>query len=90
MKEDSGEGGSVGARDKGCCRIRRSPEDPSPCSCSGMRGDLPIRSYSMMEPASNENRILVVSAALTDCAKRLPVLLFFGNDRLSAGVLDIR
>lgn len=44
----------------------------------------------MIEPASNEKRILDVSAALADCAKRLPVLLFFGRETLSAGFLDIR
>lgn len=44
----------------------------------------------MIEPASNEKRILDVSAALADCPKRLPVLLFFGSETLSAGFLDIR
>lgn len=88
--EVSDEEGSVGARDKGSCRIRRNPEDPSPCSCSGISGALAIPSYSIIDPASNEKRILDVSAALADCPKRLPVLLFLGSETLSAGFRDIQ
>lgn len=40
FREEDSDGGSVGARAGGCCRIRRSPEAPSPCSCSVMTGDL--------------------------------------------------
>ena len=90
LLDDSGEEGKVGARYRGCCRIRRRPEDPSPCSCSDIRGALGMESYSVIEPASNEKRILDVSAALTVCPRRLPVLLFLGNETLSAGVLDLR
>jgi hypothetical protein len=35
------EGGRVGARGGGCCRIRRRPDAPRPCSCSVITGDLP-------------------------------------------------
>lgn len=40
FREEDSEGGSVGARDGGCCRILRRPEAPRPCSCSVMTGDL--------------------------------------------------
>ena len=40
FREDASEGGSVGTRAEGCCRIRRKPEAPRPCSCSVMTGDL--------------------------------------------------
>ena len=40
FREDDSEEGSVGARLRGSCRIRRNPEAPSPCSCSVMMGDL--------------------------------------------------
>lgn len=41
LREDSvdSEVGRVGAR-RGCCRIRRKPEAPRPCSCSVIIGDL--------------------------------------------------
>ena len=29
-----------GRREPGCWRMRRSPDDPRPCSCSGTIGDL--------------------------------------------------
>ena len=40
LREEDPEEGNVGARGGGCCRIRRRPEAPSPCSCSVMTGDL--------------------------------------------------
>ena len=40
LREDDPEEGNVGARGGGCCRIRRRPDAPSPCSCSVMTGDL--------------------------------------------------
>jgi hypothetical protein len=40
FREEDSEEGRVGARRGGCCRIRLSPEAPSPCSCSVMIGDL--------------------------------------------------
>lgn len=40
FREEASEGGKVGARVKGCCRIRRRPDAPRPCSCSVMTGDL--------------------------------------------------
>lgn len=41
FREDDSEEGMVGALG-GCCRMRRRPEAPSPCSCSVMTGDLMI------------------------------------------------
>ena len=38
--EEDSEEGIVGVRMGGCCRIRRRPEAPSPCSCSVMTCDL--------------------------------------------------
>lgn len=40
LREDDPEEGNVGARGGGCCRIRRRPDAPRPCSCSVMTGDL--------------------------------------------------
>ena len=82
MNEDEGDGGSVGVRDGGCCRIRRKPDSPRPCSCSGMTGDLAIGSYSTEAPASKENRILAFSLDLAESDNRLPVLRFFGRERI--------
>jgi hypothetical protein len=42
FREDDSEGGSVGGRAGGCCRIRLRPEAPRPCSCSAMAGVLRI------------------------------------------------
>ena len=86
--DDSGEDGNVGVRAGGCCRIRRRPDTPKPCSCSGMIGDLAIASYSLDGPASNENRILVPSAAFGTPASRFPVLRFLGRDSVSVGDSD--
>ena len=83
--DDSEGDGYVGVRDGGCCRIRRRPDTPSPCSCSGMRGDLCIESRSMDDPASMEKRIRVPSAGLMASAKRFPVLRFLGRERTSGG-----
>lgn len=75
FREDDSEEGRVGALG-GCCRIRRKPEAPSPCSCSVMTGDLDIVSYSAAaNPASKENRIRAFSVPA--CAK-FGVLLFLG------------
>jgi len=81
VKEASGDEERVWGRD-GCWRIRRKPEIPRPCSCSGITGDIAIvspRSCSMLDPASIENRILVFSAGLQVFAMRFPVLRFFGS-----------
>jgi hypothetical protein len=40
VREDASEDGMVGARTRGCCRIRLRPEAPRPCSWSVMTGDL--------------------------------------------------
>lgn len=74
------EPGSLGV---GCWRIRRSPEAPRPCSCSGFRGDLVILS---IWPASKLIRFVVsmfASRAPAACDSRFPVLLFFGRKTLS-------
>ena len=86
--DDSGEDGNVGIRGGGCCRIRRRPDTPSPCSCSGTIGDLAIASYSLDVPASNENRILVPSVGLGTPASKFPVLRFLGRERISVGDND--
>jgi hypothetical protein len=39
-RDELAEGGRVGARGGGCCRIRRRPDAPRPCSCSVITGDL--------------------------------------------------
>ena len=71
-------GAREGARDVGCCRIRRKPDMPSPCSCSEMMGDLAVMPPG---PASKDTCIfpsLVVFPALLALASRSPVLLFLG------------
>jgi hypothetical protein len=40
LRDEEPEEGKVGARGGGCCRMRRRPDAPSPCSCSVMTGDL--------------------------------------------------
>jgi hypothetical protein len=40
FREEASEAGKVGARARGCCRIRRRPDAPRPCSCSVMTRDL--------------------------------------------------
>jgi hypothetical protein len=40
FRDDDSDEGIVGARGGGCCRIRRRPEAPRPCSCSVTTGDL--------------------------------------------------
>lgn len=37
------------SRPGGCCRMRRSPEAPMPCSCSGTIGDLKQRRESLVQ-----------------------------------------
>lgn len=80
--EEFSEEGRVGALGS-CCRIRLKPEAPSPCSCSVTMGDLAldIVSNSAASPSSKENRILALSTPAEVCARRFPVLLFFGIDR---------
>lgn len=39
-RDELAEAGRVGARVGGCCRIRRRPDAPRPCSCSVITGDL--------------------------------------------------
>ena len=80
VNDDSGDGGSVGVREGGYCRIRRRPETPRPCSFSGKIGDLAIESCSLGFPLSSEKRIL--AAAFEASAKRLPVLRFFGIEMM--------
>lgn len=64
-REDDSEGGSVGARAGGCCRIRLRPLTPKPCSWSVIIGDLDIVSKSAAEdPASKLNRIRPFASAL--------------------------
>lgn len=86
MKDDSGEGGEVGALDGGFCRIRRSPDTPTPCSCSGRIGDLAIPSNSVGFPPSMENRILLEDGGML--IGRFPVLRVFGMASCGAGELD--
>lgn len=78
VKADSGEDGRVVTLEGGCCRIRRKPDAPGPCSCSWSIGDLPIFSKSFGLPPSIENRILVADFAAS--VSRLPVLRFLGID----------
>lgn len=40
LREEDSDEGMVGTRGGGCCRIRRRPDAPRPCSCSVMTGDL--------------------------------------------------
>jgi hypothetical protein len=40
VRDEDPDDGNAGARAGGCCRIRRRPDAPSPCSCSVMTGDL--------------------------------------------------
>lgn len=40
MFKDAARWEDVDRRGPGCWRIRRRPEAPKPCSCSGMMGDL--------------------------------------------------
>ena len=86
--DDSGEDGNVGFRAGGCCRMRRRPDAPSPCSCSGMIGDLAIASCSLDVPASNENRILAPSPTFGALASKFPVLRFLGRESMSVGDSD--
>ena len=40
LRDGGPEGGFAGTRARGCCRIRRRPDAPRPCSCSVRTGDL--------------------------------------------------
>lgn len=74
--------------------MRRRPEAPRPCSCSGRIGDLEDTSaFHSQEralthlamrsswPASRLMRLVDMdSGATCPCASRLPVLLFFGSE----------
>lgn len=40
LREEDPEEGKLGTRGGGCCRMRRRPDAPRPCSCSVMTGDL--------------------------------------------------
>lgn len=62
----------------GCWRIRRKPDTPRPCSCSGMMGDKEVESKSKADPTSTEGRCLVLSALLPVIPIRFPVLRFLG------------
>lgn len=85
LREEDPEEGNVGARGGGCCRIRRRPEAPSPCSCSVMTGDLDMVSYSAVVRPASEKRIRAFSKLFGAFANRFPVLRFFGMARSGAG-----
>ena len=76
--EAEGEAGCEGARDGGCWRIRRRPEIPSPCSCSGSIEVL-AGSKLVVELVSKETRSFPSSIDVLVFAKRSPVLRFFGS-----------
>lgn len=65
----------AGNRGPGCWRMRRRPEAPRPCSCSGTMGDLAMRSSW---PASMLRRFAVFKGggAPERRVSRLEVLLF--------------
>jgi len=71
--EAVGEDGCEGAREGGCCRIRRRPDIPSPCSCPEKLGDMTA------EPVSKLTRGFPSSDTTLSPASRFPVLLFFGS-----------
>lgn len=89
-KASSGDEGSVVVRQGGCCRIRRKPETPRPCSSSGIMGGRTIVPFSVPDPASKENRIFRFSeSALAASDNRLPVLRFFGSEMACPPVGEI-
>lgn len=90
-KDSSGDEGCVGFRQGGCCRIRRRPETPRPCSCSGITGDRTSPPFSVPDPASKENRIFRLSeSALAASDRRFPVLRFFGSETALPGIGVLR
>ena len=78
-----GDEGCDGAREAGCWRIRRSPDIPSPRSCSDMMGDFGVGS-PIGDPASKETRSFPSSVGLLAPKSRSPVLLFFGSLSMSS------
>jgi hypothetical protein len=75
----------------GCCRIRRRPESPNPCSpeCSGIIGDFDNLSSSgpNVEPMSREYRFLFADRPGWEVyERRLLVLLFLVIRTALAGV----
>ena len=80
--EAEGEAGCEGARDGGCWRIRRRPDIPSPCSCSGSIEVL-AESKPVVEFVSKETRNFPSSIDVLVFARRSPVLRFFGSLRTS-------
>ena len=79
--EVEGDAGCDGARDGGCWRIRRRPDIPSPCSCSGSIGVLTAESKPVAELVSKETRSFPSSIDFLVFARRSPVLRFFGSLR---------
>lgn len=79
--EAEGEAGCDGARDWGCWRIRRRPDIPSPCSCSGSIGVLIGMSKPVVELVSKATRSFPSSINFPVFARRSPVLRFFGSLR---------
>jgi hypothetical protein len=51
LREEAVELGIVGARDGGCCRIRRRPDRPRPCSWSATGDGL-----AHFKPVSNKKK----------------------------------
>lgn len=66
IEEFSGDDGIVDVLEGPPCRIRRKPEVPSPCSCSGKIGDLATPSSSIDLAPSMENRILPAAWAFVE------------------------
>lgn len=80
------EGPLEGAREGGSCRIRRNPDAPNPTSGSVTIVDMAVRSCSFLDdPASKEKRMRPFSGCFREFASRLPVLRFFGIERISDG-----
>lgn len=79
--ELEGDAGCDGARDGGCWRIRRKPDIPSPCSCSGSIVVLVAGSNPVEELVSKETRSFPSSTGFLVFARRSPVLRFFGSLR---------
>ena len=79
--ELEGDAGCDGARDGGCWRMRRKPDIPSPCSCSGSIGVLVAGSKTVDEFVSKETLSFRSSTGFLVFARRSPVLRFFGSLR---------
>lgn len=90
MNVSSGDEDCVVVLQGGCCRIRRKPEAPRPCSCSGIMGGRTVVPVSVPDPASKENRSFRFSeSALAASDNRLPVLRFFGSEMALPGMGEI-